>query len=80
MICKISKLFPNIVGADGKYSLVERDNLTQRIKMQLPRKQKTFSQFFSSYLKSSLNLEYLQTKDDTHSRCISDITDYQKHG
>ena len=79
-ISKISKLFPNTLSADGKYSLLERENPTQRIKRQLFRKQKTFSEFFSSFLKSSLNLEHLQTKDDTHSWCISDIPDYQKHG
>ena len=67
MIWKISKLFPNTLSANGKYSLVDRDNLTQRVKMILSRKQKTFSEFFSSILKSSLNLQHLQTKDDTHS-------------
>ena len=80
VICKISKLFPNILTADRKYSLLERDSLTQQIQMQLFQKQKTFSQLFSSFLKSRLNLEHLQTKDDTHSWCISAITDYQKHG
>ena len=32
--------------------------------MLLSRKQKTFSQFFSSFLKSSFNLEHFQKKDD----------------
>ena len=27
-MCKISKLFPNTMGADGKYSLLPRDNLS----------------------------------------------------
>ena len=45
-ICKISRLFPNTLTADGKYSLLYRDNLTQRIQIQLSQKQKTFSQFF----------------------------------
>ena len=35
--------------------------------MQLSQKQKTFSQFFSAFLKSRLNLEHIQEKDDTHS-------------
>ena len=43
VICKISTLFPNTLSADGKYSLLNRDNLTQPIQMQLSRKQKTFS-------------------------------------
>ena len=31
VICKISRLFPNTLSADGKYSLFKRDNLTQPI-------------------------------------------------
>ena len=80
MICKISKLFPNTLSANDKYSLLDRDNVTQRIKMELSRKQKTFCEFFSSFLKSSWNFEHLQPKDDTHSWRISEITYYQKHG
>ena len=60
-------MFPNTLSADGKYSVLDRDNLTQRIQMLLSRKQKTFSLFFSSFLKSTLNLEHFQTKDDPHS-------------
>ena len=73
--CKISRLFPNTLSTDGKYSLLNRDNLTQPIQMQLSRKQKTFSQFFSAFLKSSLNFEHFQKKDDSHSWGISKITD-----
>ena len=67
VISKMSKLFPNILCANGKYSLLARDNLMQRIPMLLSRKQKTFSQFFSSFLKSTLNLKHFQRKDDPHS-------------
>ena len=63
----MSKLFPNILCANGKYSLLARDNLMQRIQMLLSPKKKTFSQFFSSFLKSSLNLKKIQKKDDPHS-------------
>ena len=62
----MSKLFPNILCANRKYSLLARDNLMQPIQMLLSRKQKAFSQLFSSFLKSSLNLEHLQKKDDPH--------------
>ena len=48
--------------------------------MQLSQKQKTFSQFFSKFLKSSLNFEHFQKKDDSHSWVISEITDSKKHG
>ena len=63
VICKISRLFPNTLSADGKYSLLNRDNLTQPIQMQLSRKQKSFSDFFSAFLKSNLNFEHLQQKE-----------------
>ena len=65
VICKISRQFPNTLSADGKYSLVNRDNLTQPIQMQLSQKQKTFSQFFSAFLKSTLNLEHFPKKKKT---------------
>ena len=65
VICKISRLFPNTLRADGKYSLFNRDNLTQPIQMQLSRKQKTFSEFFAAFLKSSLNFEHFQQKKMT---------------
>ena len=78
--CKISRLFPNTLSADIKYSLVKRDSLRQPLQMQLSRKQKTFSPFFSSFLKSSFNFEYSLKKDDTHSWCISEITDPEKPG
>ena len=79
VICKISRLFPNSLSGDGKYSLLNRDNLTQPIKMQLSRKQKTFSEFFCAFLKSSLNFEHFQKKDDSHSWGFSEITDSEKH-
>ena len=66
-MCKISKLFPNTLSADGKFSLLDTDNLSQRIQMLLSQKQKIFSEFFSSFLKSSLNLEHFQKRDDPHS-------------
>ena len=62
VICKISRLFPNTLRADGKYSLLTRHNLTQTIQMRVSRKQKTFSQFFPAFLKSSWNFEHVQKK------------------
>ena len=80
VIYKIWRLFPNTLSADGKYSLLNRDNLTQPIQMQLSRKQKTFSDFFSAFLKSSLNFEQFLKKDNPHCWCISEITDSEKSG
>ena len=62
VICKISRLFINTLSAHGKYSLFNRDNLTQQIQMQLSRKQKTFSDFFAAISKSNLNFECLKKK------------------
>ena len=80
VICKISRLFPNTLSADGKYSLLNTDSLTQPIQMQLSRKQKTFSEFFSSFLKSTLNFGHSRKKDDSHSWGISKITESEKQG
>ena len=46
LMCKISRLFFHTLSADGKYSLLNTDNLTQPIQMKLSQKQKTFSTFF----------------------------------
>ena len=45
-ICKIVGLFVNTFTADEKYSLLDRDNFTQPVQMQLSKKQKTLAQFF----------------------------------
>ena len=67
MTCKISRLFPNTLSVDGKYSLLDKDNLTQPIQMQVSLKQKTLSQLFPGFLKSSLNFEHFDKKHDSHS-------------
>ena len=51
MIGKISGLFFNTLTSDQKFSLLNRDKLTQAIEMQLSKKQKAFSQFFPAILK-----------------------------
>ena len=74
VLCKILRLFVNTLTDDDKYSLLHRDNLTQPIQILLSQKQKTFSQFFSAFSKSTLNFAPFKTKDDPHSRSISQIT------
>ena len=59
---KILGLFVNLLTEDGKYSLLDRDNLKQPIQTLLSLKQKNFSRFFSAFLKSTLNFEHFQTK------------------
>ena len=46
--------------------------------MLLCQKQKTFSQFLSAFLKSTLTLKHFQKKYDPHRRCISEITNSPK--
>ena len=76
--CKILRLFVNTLTADDKYSLLNRGNLTEAIEIPLAQKEKTFSGFFSSFLKSRLNFEHFQKKDDPDSRCISEIAVSEK--
>ena len=80
LLGKISRLFIHTLSADGKYSLLNRGNLTQPIQMQFSRKKKTFSDFFSAFFKSSLNFEHSLIKDDPHCWCISNITDPEERG
>ena len=66
--------------ADDKYSLLNRDNLTQPITTRLTQKQKAFLEFFIQFSISTLNFEPLQKKDDLHSWNISYITHSEKRG
>ena len=78
LLWKILRLFVNILTNDDKYSLLYRDNLTQPIQIPLSQKEKSFFELFSAFLKSTLNFERFQQKDDPHSRCISQITVCEK--
>ena len=60
MICKILRLFVDTFTAYDKYSVLNREYLTQPIHMQLFQTQNTFSEFFSAFLKSRLNFEYIK--------------------
>ena len=78
VLCKILRLFVNTLTPDGKYSLLIRDKLKKPLQILLSEKQKRFSEFFSSFLKCTLNFQHFRKKDHTHSRCISEITDSVK--
>ena len=73
-LCKFLRLLLNTLTDDDKYYLLYRENLSQPIQILLSQKRKTFSEFFSEFLKSTLNFAHFQKKDDSHSRCISQIT------
>ena len=78
VLCKILRLFINTLTTDDKYSLLNRENLTQPIQILLYQKDRTFSEIFSSFLKSTFNFEHFQKKYDPHSRCISEIAASEK--
>ena len=62
VLCKILGLFVNTLSEDDKYCLLYNDNLLQPIQILLSQKQKTFSESFSGFLKSTLNFEHFETK------------------
>ena len=62
VLCKILGLFVNTLSEDERYCLLYQDNLLQPIQILLSQKQKTFSEFFSPFLKSTLNFERFQKK------------------
>ena len=77
---KALSLFVNILTADDKYSLRNRDNLMPQIRTQLSQKQKPFYQFFLVFSKSALNLKDFQKKRDPHRLFLSEITHSGKRG
>ena len=78
MLYKILRLFVNTLTAHGKYPVLNREKLTQPLQILLSPKQKTFSELFSQFLKSTFNFEHFQKQDDTYSGCYSEITDSVK--
>ena len=60
VLWKILRPFVNTLSEDDKYCLLYRDNLLQPLEILLSQKQKTFSQFLSPFLKSTLNFEDFQ--------------------
>ena len=78
VLCKFLRLLVKTLTDDEKYSLLYRENLTQPIQILLSQKRKTFSEFFSAFLKYTLNFAHFQKKDGPHSRCSSQITISEK--
>ena len=68
-------LLINTLRVDGKYPVLNKDNLTIPIQMQLSQKQKTISEFCAAFLKSSWNFERDEKKGDPHIFCVSEIMD-----
>ena len=64
MIDKILRQFLNTLTVNDKHYLLNRDNLTEPIEMQLSEKQKIFSKFIFAVLKSIFNFKHLPKKED----------------
>ena len=78
VLCKFLRHLVKTLTDDEKYSFLYRENLTQPIQILLSQKRKTFSEFFSTFSKSTLNFEHFQKKDHPHTRIISQITVSEK--
>ena len=65
-------MFVNKLTANDKHYMLNRDNLTQPIQMQLSQTQRNFSEVFFfvfvffAFLKSILNFKHFPKRDDLH--------------
>ena len=59
--------------ADYMYFRQNVENLPQQVQTKISLKPKTFCGFFIASLKSTLNLEYFEKKDESHSLSITEI-------
>ena len=75
LTCKILQLLVSTLATNDKCPNLNRDNLTIPNQMQLSHNHKWFSQFFAAFLKSRINFQHFEKKDNPHSFCISQITD-----
>ena len=70
---EVSIQFANTLTADYKYSGRNRENSSQQDPMQTSLQLKTCSRFLLAFVKSTLNLEYFEKKDQSHSLGITEI-------
>ena len=77
---KILGLFVNTFTAEYTYSRRNMQTFTQYIQAPLSLKQKTFSEFFIAFLKSTWNGEHFQKKGESSSLSISEIIDSKRGG
>ena len=64
----------NVSLIDMPNPVLNRENVTVPIEMQLPQKQNNFFNDCAAFLTSTLNFEYFQKEDDSHRFCISKNT------
>ena len=67
--------FANTSTVHYKYSRQDLENLQHQFQMQISPKPQTFSKFFIASMKSTLNSEYFEKKDQSHSLSITEVID-----
>ena len=67
----------NTFATDENYPVLNRDNLTIPIQMQLSQKQNFFSRLLPAFLKFSLHFKYFGKKDYPRRFYISEIMVYE---
>ena len=70
--------FLNTLTSDYKCSRQNLENLWQQVPRQISWKAQTFSGFFVTFLKSTLNFKYFEKKDQSHSLSINEIINCEK--
>ena len=70
---EVLEQFVNTMTAVYNYFLLNLENLPQQVQRLISLKAKTFSRFFIASLKSTLNLEYFEKRDQSHSLSITEI-------
>ena len=60
VICKSLGLFAKTLNSDDKFSILNRNTLNATISYEILSERKTFSEYFSAFLKSRLNFEHFQ--------------------
>ena len=80
VICEILGLFLDSLTVDGKYFLLDWNNLTQPIQVQLSKKPNFFVNLFLNFWSLDQCLKILKKKYDPYSLCISEITDCERRG
>ena len=78
VISEILRPFVITFTPDDRYSVGNRETLPHTIQIQLSKKLKYFSRFFTAFLKSTLNFEDLEKKDKPLSLCVSQIMDCKR--
>ena len=69
LTCQILGLLLNTLAADEKYPVLNRDNLTIPIQMELSQKQKIFLNFLLYFWNLGWNLQHFDKRDDLHRFC-----------